>query len=124
MSNRLDHARAVFTLNDLSDPGTREFSVGEGDWPLRGFVVRYRNEVRAYVNSCQHAGLPLNYKQHIFFAPHVELLQCTAHGALFEPRTGECVAGPCVGRRLRELDIEVIDGYIHLRSHPDASTSY
>lgn len=115
---------AICSLYGLADPGTHEFSIGEGDWPLRGFVVRYRNEVRAYVNSCPHIGLPLNGKPHTFFAPHVELLQCVAHGALFEPHTGECVAGPCVGRRLRELDIELIDGYIYLRSHPDALTSY
>ena len=29
---------AVGTVDELDDPGCREFSIGEGDWPLRGFV--------------------------------------------------------------------------------------
>lgn len=120
MSNRLDHSLAICALHELTDPDAREFSVGEGEWPLRGFVVRYRNAVRAYVNSCPHARMPLNFKPDEFFAPHVRLLQCTVHGALFEPDTGRCVAGPCVGQRLRMLSIDIVDGYIYLRSHPDA----
>jgi nitrite reductase/ring-hydroxylating ferredoxin subunit len=115
---------AICSVLEIADPGAREFSVGAGEWPLRGFVVRYQNQVHAYVNSCPHARMPLNFKPHEFFAPDVQLLQCVAHGALFEPRTGECVAGPCVGRRLRELDVEIIDGYIYLRSHPDALANY
>lgn len=123
MSTQLDHSRVVCALHELAGPGTREFSMGEGDWPLRGFVVRHQNQVRAYINSCPHARLPLNFTPNEFFAPHVQLLQCTVHGALFEPGTGVCVAGPCVGQRLRTLDVEIIDGYIYLRSHPDTRVS-
>ena len=36
--------------------------MGEGDWPLRGFVVRRGELVRAYVNHCPHAGFPLNWQ--------------------------------------------------------------
>lgn len=114
----------ICSLTELPDPGTREFSIGEGEWPLRGFVVHYHGEIRAYLNSCPHAGLPLNFKEDVFFAPHVELLQCVAHGALFEPQTGKCVAGPCVGQSLRALEIEICNGYVYLRSHPDVLASY
>ena len=110
----------ICALDDLADPGTREFSVGEGDWPLRGFVVRFQGQVHAYVNSCPHIGAALNYRPDEFFAPHEPLLQCAVHGALFEPHDGRCIAGPCSGKRLRTLVIEVIDGYLYLRSHPDA----
>ncbi len=109
----------ICALNEITEPGTREFSVGEGEWPLRGFVVRYQGQLRAYVNSCPHLGVPLNYQPNEFFAPHEPLLQCSVHGALFVPHTGRCVSGPCIGRRLRELKIETIDGHLYLRSHPD-----
>lgn len=114
----------ICSLSELSDPGTREFIIGEGEWPLRGFVVRFQGEIHAYLNSCPHAGLSLNFKPHTFFAPHTQLLQCVAHGALFEPNTGECVAGPCVGQQLRELVIEVVDGKVYLRQQPDVLESY
>ena len=97
----------ICELSQLSDPGALEFSIGVGDWPLRGFVVRYQGEVRAYVNRCPHARWPLNFKPHEFFAPDTPLLQCTVHGALFEPLTGVCVAGPCTGLNLRALHVEV-----------------
>ncbi|MGC3981796.1 MAG: Rieske (2Fe-2S) protein [Steroidobacteraceae bacterium] len=118
------NAMLLCSLAELTDPGAREFTLGEGDWPLRGFVVRYQGEVHAYLNSCPHAGLPLNFKPDVFFAPHVELLQCVAHGALFEPETGECVAGPCFGQSLQMLDIQVHEGRVYLRSHPDILESY
>lgn len=111
-------------MHDLPDPGTYEFSIGDGDWPVRGFVVRYQGEVRAYLNSCPHAGLSLNFKPNVFFAPHAELLQCAVHGALFEPTTGTCVAGPCMGQSLRALEVDIHDGYVYLRSHIDLLESY
>ena len=37
----------VGQLNELDDPGCREFSIGEGDWPFRGFVIRKDDEVNA-----------------------------------------------------------------------------
>ncbi len=104
----------ICTLSDLPDPGCREFSIGEGEWPLRGFVVRSQGEVHAYVNRCPHAGHLLNWHSDNFFAPDSSLLICTSHGALFEPNTGECVAGPCTGKSLRALDVEIVDGQIFL----------
>ena len=104
---------------DLLDPGSFEFTIGSGDWPLQGFVVHFNGELRAYVNSCPHARLPLNFKPNEFFSPFAPLLQCTVHGALFEPLTGECVAGPCAGKHLRRLIVEVLDGHVYLRGPAD-----
>ena len=88
---------------------------------MRGFVVRYQGKVHAYVNACPHMGWPLNLQADVFFAPFAPLLQCVSHGALFEPDSGKCVAGPCFGQRLQSLDVEVIDSIIHVHaSAPDA----
>ena len=43
-----DAEAAVGPLADIDDPGCREFSIGDGDWPFRGFVVRQGDEVFAY----------------------------------------------------------------------------
>lgn len=117
----------ICALADIPDPGTREFAIGEGDWPLRGFIVRHQGRVRAYLNRCPHAGYPLNWGTNNFFAPETNhsLLICTAHGALFTPDTGECVAGPCSGKSLRTIEIEIVAGQIFVGdSLPDAVESY
>jgi nitrite reductase/ring-hydroxylating ferredoxin subunit len=110
----------ICALDELVEHGAREFSVGDGDWPLRGFVVQFDGQIYGYENSCPHLGVTLNYQPHEFFTHDGSRLQCATHGALFEPHTGRCVAGPCMGRKLRKLMIETIDGYLYLRSHPDS----
>jgi nitrite reductase/ring-hydroxylating ferredoxin subunit len=110
----IDLARVICGLHELADPGARGFTMGEGDWPLRGFVVRRGSTVRAYVNHCPHAGFPLNYLPDAFLAPHAPLILCVMHGALFDIASGECVSGPCAGQSLRVLPVRVSRGYVVL----------
>ena len=110
----LDVERVVCTLDELADPGARAFRLGRGDWPLSGFVVRRGAEVHGYVNRCPHAGHPLNLQAHEFLTADGSLLLCRSHGALFEIATGYCVAGPCTGRNLRRVALEIVDGYVLL----------
>ncbi len=105
----VDVSRVLCTLAELAAEGSRGFTVGEGDWPLRGFVVCGTGGVpRAFVNWCPHAGHGLNLRPHRFLAPGGELIVCNSHGALFERDSGLCVAGPCAGHRLRPVPIEVV----------------
>jgi nitrite reductase/ring-hydroxylating ferredoxin subunit len=110
----VDLARVICPLHELADPGAKGFTMGEGDWPLRGFVVRRGGSVHAYVNHCPHAGFPLNWIPDAFLAPDAPLILCTMHGALFEIETGLCLSGPCDGRRLRALPVRVVRGYVML----------
>jgi len=99
---------AVCTLVELAATGSRGFSVGEGEWPLRGFVVALSDGgIRAYVNTCPHAGHPLDLLPHRFLTADRSLIVCSSHGALFEPADGRCVAGPCTGRALRPLAVAI-----------------
>lgn len=109
-------APALCTLEELAARGARGFSVGEGDWPLRGFVVALPDGgLRAYVNTCPHAGHPLDLLPHRFLTADRSLIVCASHGALFEPSTGRCVAGPCSGRSLRPLAVSAgADGVVRL----------
>ncbi|MEO8443963.1 MAG: Rieske (2Fe-2S) protein [Gammaproteobacteria bacterium] len=110
---------AVARLADLGDPGAREFLVGEGDWPFRGFLVQVDGQLRAYANVCPHKQHPLNLSDDEFLVPGHKLLRCASHGALFEPETGLCVFGPCAGRSLTPLECWVVDGEVWVKS-PDS----
>ena len=114
----LDVERVICALAELADPGSRAFTIGRGDWPLRGLVVRRGREVHAYVNRCPHAGHPLNLRPHEFLTPDRTLVVCNSHGAVFEIATGYCVAGPCAGASLRRVPVEVRHGYVLVA--PDA----
>lgn len=110
----IDLERVICPLHELADPGAKGFTMGGGDWPLRGFVVRCGATVRAYVNHCPHAGFPLNWQPDQFLAPDTPLILCVMHGALFEIEGGACVSGPCPGKALRPLPVRVERGYVLL----------
>lgn len=109
-----DLSRVICQLAELADPGARGFTMGGGEWPLRGFVVRRGATVRAYVNHCPHAGFPLNWQPDRFLAPGGALILCVMHGALFEIDNGHCVSGPCAGLALQSLPVHVRDGCVML----------
>lgn len=109
MAGVLKRGTAIADLSGLAEGGTRGFTLGEEEWPARGFVVLESGQAHAYVNRCPHAGRQLNYMPDRFLTPDGTLIQCQAHGALFEKATGECVAGPCVGDFLTRIAVE-LDG--------------
>jgi nitrite reductase/ring-hydroxylating ferredoxin subunit len=115
----LDLERVICRLDDLDEHGSRAFTLGGGDWPLRGFVVRSGNEVRGYVNRCPHAGHPLDLRPHCFLTPDRALILCSSHGALFEKDGGRCIAGPCAGLALRAVPLRVHGGIVVLAPEAD-----
>ena len=113
MAVELDLERVVCRLSELAG-GARGFTVGGGDWPLRIFVVRVADAVRGYLNRCPHAGHPLDLRPQHFLTADGTLILCSSHGALFEKPTGYCVAGPCAGRSLIPVPLEVKCGVVLL----------
>ena len=112
MSDTLLREIVVCGLDELDDPGCKEFRIGEGDWPFRGFVVRQGAAVYAYQNFCMHAGHPLNWKPDGFLTGDGSQIICSSHGAIYEIDSGECVAGPCPGKKLRPVEVTVKDGEV------------
>ena len=102
----------VGKLDELDDPGCREFAIGEGDWPFRGFVVRRGDAVFAYQNFCAHAGHPLNWKPDSFLTKDGSAIICSSHGAMYDIGSGLCFAGPCEGKALRNVSVAIRDGVI------------
>ena len=85
------------SLAELEETGSRGFAVGEGDWPLRGFLVKTATGVAAFVNYCPHAGHPLNFRPHKFLTSDRNLILCSSHGALFARDNGSVHRRPVRG---------------------------
>lgn len=110
----------VGRFDDIEDRGCREFSIGDGDWPFKGFVVRSGDRVYAYQNFCVHVGHPLNWTPDDFLTPEKDKIVCASHGALYDIETGACAGGPCRGKALRPVDCEVRDGLVVVRGPTSA----
>jgi nitrite reductase/ring-hydroxylating ferredoxin subunit len=118
MAAELDLERVVCRLSELAG-GARAFTIGGGHWPLRMFVVRVADTVHGYLNRCPHAGHPLDLRPHHFLTADGTLILCASHGALFEKSTGYCLAGPCAGRSLMPVPLEVKGGFVLLADSVD-----
>ena len=90
----------------------------EGD--AESLIVHLQGDgvVRAWLNVCPHAGRRLDWAPGKFLRSKDGLLVCAVHGASFELRRGECVAGPCRGEALREVAVHCADGEVRLGPAP------
>lgn len=118
-SAEFDVERVICRVTDLDRTGARGFTIGEGNWPLRGFVVLHREEIRGYLNRCPHAGHPLNLRPDAFLTPDGTLLLCSSHGAVFDKLSGYCIAGPCAGRSLESIPLKIESGFVMLADDVD-----
>lgn len=106
-------------LADIPEEDTKSFVLGEGDWPLRGLLVRTGGTVHGYVNRCPHAGHMLSFRPDKFLTPDKALILCQSHGALFDKKSGRCVGGPCVGEQLTRVPVAVVNGEVRLAEAVD-----
>lgn len=82
------------------------------------FVIRHGGVVYGYLNRCRHVPVELDWQAGQFFDADGEYLICSMHGALYQPDSGHCVAGPCRGQALLALPVAEQDGRIYyLPSH-------
>lgn len=102
----------ICDLDQLTDPGSRTFSLPQDDAEVEGFVVYKDGGVSAFVNSCPHTGAPLNWCPHQFLDVEAEFIQCSLHGAIFRAEDGFCLRGPCIGESLKSLPVVLEEGVI------------
>lgn len=74
--------------------------------PARAFALRFDGRVVAYVNRCAHVPAELDWQPGEFLDLDRRWIVCSIHGAVYEPASGHCVAGPCVGKRLIPLRVD------------------
>lgn len=106
---------AICRLDELADPGAREFELPEEDGTEYGFVVRQGDHIRAYINSCPHTGAALNWAPDRFLTKSGDRIMCGVHGAIFRIEDGHCLQGPCEGRDLHPLAVEIEEDTIFIR---------
>jgi nitrite reductase/ring-hydroxylating ferredoxin subunit len=71
--------------------------------PREGFAFQLAGQIHAYYNECAHISLPLDWDDNDFFTLDHSHLVCKHHGAEYTPANGACVAGPCVGAKLKAI---------------------
>jgi nitrite reductase/ring-hydroxylating ferredoxin subunit len=101
-----ERERVIGAGAELEDggPGLR-FTVASGAAAVPAFAVRFRGRIHAYVNLCAHRELELDWPPGEFFDASGTLLVCSVHGAMYDPESGRCVAGPCAGATLAKLQV-------------------
>ena len=104
----------ICELSDLSDPGSRGFSIDMNGQSIDGFVVQQDGLLFGYRNSCPHTGAPLDWVEHQFLDMDQAFIQCAVHDARFTIDGGECVAGPCTGDRLSPLNVVIQQQAVYL----------
>ena len=96
-------------IGEIPPGGSAKFPLSWRGRKVEAFVVNFEGRFHAYVNTCVHAGTPLDWWPNEFFSDDGRLLICATHGALYEPDTGGCAGGPCGGGALYSLPVR-IDG--------------
>jgi len=101
-------------IDEIADPGSLEIEAPCGNQESGMFIVKMQGRLNAYVNSCPHTGVALNWMPDQFLYYAGELIQCAMHGALFRPENGFCVHGPCQGQSLVPVALSVREGEVFI----------
>jgi nitrite reductase/ring-hydroxylating ferredoxin subunit len=99
----------------LTDGGKgMRFTVERNGATVTAFAIRYDGRAYAYLNSCAHIPIELDWNEGEFFDNSGLYLICSTHGATYEPDTGHCVMGPCKGEQLVALRVAERNGKVYL----------
>lgn len=101
-------------LADLPEGSSRGFSVETCCGTEDIFLVHKNGRLFAYRNSCPHTGGPLDWVPDQFLDLDGELIQCATHDALFRIEDGACIAGPCAGKALSPVSVDISNNEIFL----------
>ncbi len=109
----------VCAVDELTDGGLGlRFLLMAGSQTCAAFVIRHAGRVYGYLNRCPHRTLELDWMEGTFFDARGEFLVCATHGARYHPANGACVDGPCLGRGLVALALELDGEEVRLAAHP------
>lgn len=104
----------VVSINELPPGQFKTFEFYKNGTLNHGMVINYEGKFYGYINICPHAHIPLDSMSKNIFNADGNYLICRKHWALFEPKTGNCVSGPCPILPLSKLEIIVQNGMIYI----------
>ena len=106
-------AQVLCASSDLQDGGRAwVFDVEFRGEPLRAFALRFDGEVVSYLNRCAHVPAEMDWQEGQFLDGDQRFIMCSIHGAVYEPRDGRCVGGPCGKGTLTALSVAEHDGQV------------
>jgi nitrite reductase/ring-hydroxylating ferredoxin subunit len=114
-ANKPSLGKLVAAVGDLEHGKSKKFIMQRAGREFEALLINYQGTHFAYVNRCPHTGITLDWVNNQFFSSDNRYVMCATHGAVFEPPTGECIWGPCVGLSLQSLPIEIDKGQIYAR---------
>lgn len=100
-------------VNDIEEGASKGFEVLNKYL----FAVRKDDRLFLYYNYCPHLGTPLEWQEDRFLDSDGALIQCSTHGALFVIESGQCILGPCKGKRLKAIPFVVGNGFVMVEEH-------
>jgi nitrite reductase/ring-hydroxylating ferredoxin subunit len=92
---------------------TFKFGLKRHDRVTEAFAFKQGEAYYAYLNLCRHWTVGLDYDDNDFFSEDGKLLVCKNHGAVYDPKTGECKGGPCGGASLYKVPLIELDGIVY-----------
>ena len=102
-------------LDDIGDGASKGWSDDPERTSAELILVRKKDQVFAYRNSCPHTGVSMEWMPDRFLDMSKHFLMCGVHGAMFRVEDGFCVSGPCGGQSLQAVEVEVKNGAVMLR---------
>ena len=108
----MDGPTAVARVEDLPPGRTVKFVLTRNGREVEAFALNHGGRLVAYVNRCCHIPMTMDWVENQFLSDDGAHILCATHGALYEPESGECVAGPPLGKCLTAVPVEVRDGRI------------
>lgn len=101
-------------LHEIADGAAQGFDpLGQGRDTM--FVVRRGDRLYGWRNFCPHYGHDqMAWRKDDYLTHDGARIVCGAHGAEYEIETGICVAGPCIGKRLIAVPLELRAGKVFI----------
>lgn len=105
---------------ELAERGTAVgFEVRLRDESVPAFALRFDGQAVAYLNRCAHIPVEMDWRPGQFLDDSGDWIICAMHGAMYDPRDGSCVGGPCGGRGLTRIEVGERDGKVYWYPSPD-----
>jgi len=99
---------------DIQNNQSIKFTVPGEKYDREGFLIKFKDKLKAFFNECPHIGLALDWDDNDFFSNDLTKLVCKNHGAEFNPHDGDCTAGPCTGVGLKPINVSENEGDIYV----------
>ena len=106
--------QVVCRLEDIDPKSGKEVCIDDEHGSTYLMLFIQNNKLVGFQNRCPHQGRTMNWAEGRFLVSGSGQLVCPHHGASFDLASGQCIAGPCKGGKLKPVNTRVIDGDVYV----------